>query len=305
MKEPTLSARVTPLTCSGHTRPVTHLHFSGDVFISACKDGNPMLRDGVTGDWIGTFIGHKGATWSARLSPDAEKAVTGSADFSAKLWDTFTGQAVQSFSHHHIVRSVDFDSTASRICTGGQEKMVKVFDLRSDAPVHEFQGHTGNVKSVIWTPSDDVIVSAGEDKRVKFWDIRAQKEINNWDAPNGDNITSLEQSQQLLTITAGKTVYFMNAQTHTIEKKILTDYEVSSVSINPSKTRFVTGGSTELWVRVYDFDSGKELEVYKGHHGPIHTVSYSTDGGLYATGSEDGTIRLWKAESGPYGLWTQ
>ena len=80
--------KAVPLVAPGHTRPVTHLSFSPllddgrYLLISGCKDGNPMLRE-WTGDWIGTFVGHKGAVWSTKLSWDSSRAASGSADFTA------------------------------------------------------------------------------------------------------------------------------------------------------------------------------------------------------------------------------
>jgi serine-threonine kinase receptor-associated protein len=80
--------KAVPLVAPGHTRPVTHLSFSplledgSYLLISSCKDGNPMLRE-WTGDWIGTFVGHKGAVWSTKLSRDASRAASASADFTA------------------------------------------------------------------------------------------------------------------------------------------------------------------------------------------------------------------------------
>lgn len=193
----TAPLKSTPLVASGHTRPVTHISFSGlqedksYVLISSCKDGSPMLRE-WTGDWIGTFIGHKGAVWSSKLSPDTSRAASGSADFTAlvldlsslrldlcfliplyrKVWDTFTGQCLHSFPHNHIVRTVALSPSSSHLLTGGQEKKVRIFDLgRPDADAEYLEdtaglAHEGTIKSVVWV-GDHTGVTAGEDGFVK------------------------------------------------------------------------------------------------------------------------------------------
>ncbi|KAJ1983326.1 hypothetical protein H4R34_001349 [Dimargaris verticillata] len=309
--------RQIPLTCSGHTRPVVQLQFStlmhnsGYLLISACKDGMPQLRDGITGDWLGTFLGHKGAVWCARLSRDAFRAVTASADFSAKLWDTYSGAELLSFSHRHIVRSADFINE-SHIVTGGSEKVLRIFDLsqagrgsnQCDAPALELEGHQGAIRHVCWDQARSVILSSGEDRNICVWDLRTPTPVHTFTTDEPIASMDLSGDGSYLTCTAGNSVKVWDAQSRQLVKSFTMPYEVSSVAIHPQHQTFVTGGRSDLWVRVYDFESGKEIELYKGHHGPVHAVNYSPDGEVYATGSEDGTIRLWQTTPGKtYGLW--
>lgn len=330
-------ARAMPLTAHGHSRPVTHLHFSHLVddnesyLISACKDNNPMLRDGVTGDWIGTFLGHKGAVWSSRLSTDGALAATGSADFTARVWDPQTGECLHVLNHNHIVKSVAFpvQRKPQFLATGGLEKKLRIFDLSTGSvastvgdgeprsPSTNLAGmeigsgvHTGSIKSVVWNVDYNIITTAAEDKTIRWWDLRAQQMIRSFTTDR--DIMSCELSTNMpgdsgdvvLSAATGNTCYFFDGhRPGELLKSINFGHEVASVAINPSARRFVTGGHKDFWIRIYDYDSERELDVQKGHHGPVWTMAYAPDGKVLASGSEDGTVKLWKHCQGPHGLW--
>ncbi|KAJ6110271.1 hypothetical protein N7486_002506 [Penicillium sp. IBT 16267x] len=345
--------KVVPLTCHGHSRPVTHLSFSSNLedeqyyLISACKDNNPMLRDGITGDWIGTFLGHKGAVWQARLSADAAISATAAADFSAKVWDTYTGECLHTLQHAHIVRAIAFpiQTNPQVLATGGAEKKLRIFDLTRGGSATPGGGgsngsspalptpssggsggeantdtvtsyeigpgaHGGTIKSIVWNQDYNIVTTAAEDRKIRWWDLRSRHPVLEYAVEGAigscelNSLATRPNDSGILTVAAGKSVYlFDGLQPGRLLKKVDFGYDVASAAVNSESGRLVTGSANDTWARVYDLNTNEELEVQKGHHGPIWSISFSPDGKLYGTGSEDGTIKLWKACREPYGLW--
>jgi len=302
------SVRQIPLTCHGHTRPVVHLAFSGITesgyyVISACKDGKPMLRQGDTGDWIGTFEGHKGAVWGVALNHDGSKAATGAADFSAKIWDALSGSEVHAFQHNHIVKSVAFNTKGDQLVTGSNEKLIRIYDLeRPDADPLKLNGHESNLRHCKFY-TDKFVISCSDDKTVRVWDMRTCQEIHRLDFSNIVNDLEINPQKKSMTVTYGSSVAFWNLDNLTQMKEFEVPTQVHSASMKPDGSMFVCGGE-DFKIYKYGYETGEELEAFKGHFGPVHCVRFSPDGELYASGSEDGTLRLWQTHVGKnYGLW--
>jgi len=270
-----MATKKIPLICSGHSRPVVDFSYSpiieseeGFFIVSACLDGKPMLRRGETGDWIGTFIGHKGAVWSAHINQTATQVATGSADYTAKVWDALSGKELTTFQHSKIVKSVHFSLDGKRLITGGLDKTLRIFDLsKPEGEPQQMEGHTQSVKQIVWSKQDpNIVISGGGDNALRIWDVRTLKEVKN--IPVKSAVTSIDLSldNKHMTATAGKEVFFYDAAKFELVKSYSLSLELNSASLAPDAQTFVVGGSSDFWARVYEFSTGKELELHKGHH---------------------------------------
>eukprot|EP00568_Trieres_chinensis_P002930 CAMPEP_0183308544 /NCGR_PEP_ID=MMETSP0160_2-20130417/22323_1 /TAXON_ID=2839 ORGANISM="Odontella Sinensis, Strain Grunow 1884" /NCGR_SAMPLE_ID=MMETSP0160_2 /ASSEMBLY_ACC=CAM_ASM_000250 /LENGTH=318 /DNA_ID=CAMNT_0025472403 /DNA_START=50 /DNA_END=1006 /DNA_ORIENTATION=- len=317
MTEVATAPRQIPIVCPGHTRPLAELQFCAvddenehrAFLVSACHDKLPMLRDGVSGDWIGTFAGHKGAVWCCRLDPSGYLAATASGDFSVKVWDAITGKELYHFPHKHIVKTLDFSPDSRRLATGGHEGLLRVFDLEAPegepTAIAQLPDKKITITKCGWL-DESIVLAACSDGGIRFWEV----------GPGGDGskllrtlkvdaevrdmeLSLLSSGKRILTVAAGKNVNFFDLSG---DYKMLHSHPMpihfrdeGGASLHPEGQKFVAGGS-DLWVRIFDFATGKQLECHKGHHGPLRCLRFSPDGKTFATGSEDGTIRLWKTD---------
>ena len=286
-----------------------------------------MLRQGDTGDWIGTFEGHKGAVWGVDLNKNATKAATGAADFSAKIWNAVSGEVELTLAHNHIVKSVNFSQDSKRLATGSNDKKLRIFDLdkgNNSEAIVVFEGHTSGIKQVLLSENDQKLLSLSEDRTLRMWDTRTGSEVKKTDFTSPIGGMELSRDGETVTVAHGHSVTFCDAKSFDKQNEVKVPCQVYTASLLKENKVFVCGGE-DLKLYKYDYETGQEIgrssintsakhtfyiylvifaESFKGHFGPVHCVRFSPDGELYASGSEDGTLRLWQTEVGKtYGLW--
>ncbi|KAF4693889.1 Pleiotropic regulator 1 [Perkinsus olseni] len=160
--------------------------------------------------------------------------------------------------HQGWVRALDVDPSNEFFVSGGNDKMIKVWDLATGTLKLTLTGHIHNIRGLKLHPRLKYLFSCGEDNMVKCWDLEMNTVVRSYHGHLSG-------------------VYCM--ETHPTLDVLFT-------------------GSRDATVRVWDIRTKHAIHVLGGHTSTVNCLASQQMEPQVISGSMDSTIRLWDLKAG-------
>lgn len=165
-----------------------------------------------------------------------------------------------------------------------------------------YQGHTGRVTSVAWSPDSKYIASGSLDETVQVWSANPADHFHPviyhghnagvlavaW-SPDSTRVASgsIDKTVQVWDAISGEQITLLQGHT---------DF-VNTVAWSPD-ARYIGSGSADSTVRVWDASSGKLVNIYRGHYASVNAIVWSPDSRWIASGASDNTVQILEVSTG-------
>ena len=254
-------------------------------------------RSGDSGFEIVPSVGHVSMMTSVAGSPDGRWVVSAGME-GFKLWERENGRLLRTLSDNiQLIQSIAFMPDSRTLVTGGEDKLVRLWDIESGKIQKTLSGHSGMVFAVI--TDGRRIVSASADKTVRIWDAKSGDTVRVFSShDSGLTIHSIAMNGS--TIVSGDTsgkVLVWNADNGQIEHRLTeaTSFP-STVAISRDGKTIIVGGKKN--VRIFDRRTGQLRHTSPDYEYFIGWVGILPDGKTAISAGRDYIIRLWNIETG-------
>ena len=198
------------------------------------------------------------------------------------------------------VSAVSYSPDGTLLLSGGQDRVVSLWDAASGSKLRSFTGHEDYVNAVTFSPDGQFALSGGADKKLKLWEVATGREVHNFEGHTGAIFSAVfsPDGKQALSGGADKTLKLWDAKgAHEIRTFAGHTGEVTSVAFSPDG-RHVLSASSDKTIKLWDATGGPLIKSFVGHTAGVSSVVFSPDGKQVLSGSFDKTIKLWDVASG-------
>ena len=308
---------------TGHTQRV------GPVVFSPNKDAQRWLATGgeantvtlwdLTGDsGVRQLIGHTHSVMTVAFSPDGRWLASGSAggrDYTMKLWEVATGRELQTLtSSHGGIVSIAFSPDGRTLASASETGAITLWEVATGRELQSLAGPAARVdpkafRTLSFRPGVLGVIAFSPDGHWLAW-VSEENTIALWDVATGQQLLPLvghtayvgtiafsSDSHWLASASGDKTMRIWDVATGHLLNTLPVDEDiVGALAFSPDGHTLARtlGKRVELW----DITTWQREHVLTGHTDGVVSVAFSPDGQWVASGSADGSTRLWDTASG-------
>jgi WD40 repeat protein len=222
--------------------------------------------------------------------------------------------------HSDIVRSVAISPDGQILASGSLDRTIKLWNLATGELLNTIAGHTGGVTCVTFSPDGQTLASssAHPDGKIKLWhpstgklkgsfnvDVDALVVLTVWAiafSPDGQTLASGHHADSTVknwNLSNGELLHALRGHV----------WAVNSVAFSPDGNIFVSGGADSN-IKIWNSRTGREIRNLNGPSGwfslaqsfisdkSVHSVAFSPDGQILASGGDKQPIQLWRLSNG-------